>query len=167
MIFQSKQTVNGKPVWAVDTETLTVIHITKTGETEQHSFWHDCVKYHLHYCEEHYPERLQKLVDSGEIYVDVEIHVICCCLCEFLPNFQLVAFLEIICQDGICNFDFCITLCTACAVIPILHICLSANEVPRVAQMFGLDTSAHVNMTSVSSVVGMGSRAAKLIIAKH
>ncbi len=68
MIFQSKQTVNGKPVWAVDTETLTVIHITKTGETEQHSFWHDCVKYHLHYCEEHYPERLQKLVDSGEIY---------------------------------------------------------------------------------------------------
>ena len=68
MIFQSKQTVNGKPVWAVDTETLTVIHITKTGETEQHSFWHDCVKYHLHYCEENYPERLQKLVDSGEIY---------------------------------------------------------------------------------------------------
>ena len=48
-----------------------------------------------------------------------------------------------------------------------LGICLSANEVPRVAQMFGLDTSAHVNMTSVSSVVGMGSRAAKLIIAKH
>ncbi len=68
MIFESKQTVNGKPVWTVDTEKLTVTHTTKTGETEQHSFWHDCVKYHLHYCEEYYPERLQKLVDSGEIY---------------------------------------------------------------------------------------------------
>ena len=48
-----------------------------------------------------------------------------------------------------------------------LGICLSADEVPRVAQMFGMDTSAHVNMTSVSSTVSMGARAARLIIAKH
>ena len=68
MIFESKQTVNGKPVWAVDTDKLTVTHITKTGEAEQHHFWHDCVKYHLHYCEEYCPERLQDLVDNGEIY---------------------------------------------------------------------------------------------------
>ena len=68
MIFESKKTVNGKPVWAVDTDKLTVTHTTKTGEEEKHSFWHDCVKYHLHYCEEYFPERLQKLVDSGEIY---------------------------------------------------------------------------------------------------
>ncbi len=47
-----------------------------------------------------------------------------------------------------------------------LGICLSANEVPRIAQMFGLDTSAHINMMSVSSAVSMGSRAVKLI-AKH
>ena len=60
MIFESKQTVNGKPVWTVDTDKLTVTHITKTGETEQHHFWH--------YCEEYYPERLQNLVDNGEIY---------------------------------------------------------------------------------------------------
>ena len=68
MIFESKQTVNDRPVWSVDTDKLTVTHVTKTGETEHHSFWHDCVKYHLHYCEEYYPERLQNLVDSGEIY---------------------------------------------------------------------------------------------------
>ena len=68
MIFESKQTRNGKPVWAVDTDKLTVTHVTKTGAEEQHSFWHDCVKYHLHYCVEYYPERLQNLVDNGEIY---------------------------------------------------------------------------------------------------
>ena len=68
MIFESKQTINGKPVWAVDTDKLTVTHVTKTGAEEQHSFWHDCVKYHLHYCVEYYPERLQNLVDNGEIY---------------------------------------------------------------------------------------------------
>ncbi len=38
-------------------------------------------------------------------------------------------------------------------------ICLSACEVPRIAQMFGLDTSVRVNMMSVSSTVSMGSRA--------
>lgn len=47
-----------------------------------------------------------------------------------------------------------------------LGICLSANEVPRIAQMFGLDTSTHINMMSVSSAVSMGSRAVKLF-AKH
>ena len=48
-----------------------------------------------------------------------------------------------------------------------LGICLSANEVPRIAQMFGLDTSTHINVTSISSAVGMGSRAVRLIAAKH
>ena len=47
-----------------------------------------------------------------------------------------------------------------------LGICLSANEVPRVAQVFGLDTSVHLNMTSVSSAASVGSRAVKLL-AKH
>ena len=47
-----------------------------------------------------------------------------------------------------------------------LGLCLSANEVPRIAQMFGLDTSTHINMMSVSSAVSMGSRAIRLI-AKH
>lgn len=37
-------------------------------------------------------------------------------------------------------------------------ICLSATEVPRIAQMFGLDTSVRLNMVSVSSTVSMGTR---------
>lgn len=45
-------------------------------------------------------------------------------------------------------------------------ICLSANEVPRIAQMFGLDTSVHVNMMSVSSTVNMGAKAVKMIAKK-
>ena len=42
-------------------------------------------------------------------------------------------------------------------------ICLSANEIPRVAQMFGLDTSVKLNVTSISSTVSMGSRAVRTI----
>ena len=45
-------------------------------------------------------------------------------------------------------------------------ICLSANEVPRIAQMFGLDTSVRVNMMSVSSTVSLGSRVAKAFTKK-
>lgn len=45
-------------------------------------------------------------------------------------------------------------------------ICLSANEVPRIAQMFGLDTSVHVNMMSVNSTVSMGAKAVKMIAKK-
>lgn len=57
-----------------------------------------------------------------------------------------------------------LTFPTSCILS--LGICLSANEVPRIAQMFGLDTSTHINMMSVSSTVSMGSRAIKLL-AKH
>lgn len=39
-----------------------------------------------------------------------------------------------------------------------IGICLSANEVPRIAQMFGLDTSMKVNMMSVSHTVSMGAK---------
>lgn len=42
-------------------------------------------------------------------------------------------------------------------------ICLSANEVPRIAQMYGLDTSTRVNVMAVSHAVSMGSRAVGLI----
>ena len=45
-------------------------------------------------------------------------------------------------------------------------ICLSANEVPRIAQMFGLDTSVRVNMMSVNSTVSMGAKAVKMIAKK-
>lgn len=42
-------------------------------------------------------------------------------------------------------------------------ICLSATEVPRVAQMFGLETSVRFNPVAVSSTVSMGAKVAKLI----
>ena len=45
-------------------------------------------------------------------------------------------------------------------------ICLSANEVPRIAQMYGLDTSVRVNMMSVSHTVSMGAKAVGLIKGK-
>ena len=42
-------------------------------------------------------------------------------------------------------------------------LCLSSSEVPRIAQMFGLDTSIKVNMMSISSTVSMGSRAIRAV----
>ena len=52
-----------------------------------------------------------------------------------------------------------------CPDHPILAagICLSANEVPRIAQMYGLDTSTRVNVMAVGHAVNMGSRAVGLI----
>ncbi len=69
MIFQSKQNVNGTPVWEVDTDTQTVRHINpKTGEKERHVFHTDHIRYYLHHIEEMRPELLQEIVDKGEIY---------------------------------------------------------------------------------------------------
>lgn len=45
-------------------------------------------------------------------------------------------------------------------------ICLSATEVPRIAQMFGLDTSVKVNMMSVSHTVSMGAKAVGMLKGK-
>ncbi len=45
-------------------------------------------------------------------------------------------------------------------------ICLSATEVPRIAQMYGLDTSVRVNMMSVSHTVFMGAKAVNMIKTK-
>ncbi len=45
-------------------------------------------------------------------------------------------------------------------------ICLSATEVPRIAQMFGLETSVKLNPVAISSTVSMGSKVAKFIKAK-
>lgn len=44
-----------------------------------------------------------------------------------------------------------------------IGICLSATEVPRIAQMFGLDTSVRVNMMSVSHTVSMGAKAVGML----
>lgn len=74
MIFKSKELINvpdcgDMPLWSVDTDTQTVTHIhPKTFENEEHKFFHDYIRYHLHFVEETNSERLQKLVDNGEIY---------------------------------------------------------------------------------------------------
>ena len=69
MIFQSKQKVNGAPVWEVDTDTQTVRHRNpKTGETERYVFHTDHIRYYLHHIEEKRPDLLQEIVDKGEIY---------------------------------------------------------------------------------------------------
>ncbi len=69
MIFQSKKTVDGTPLWAVDTDTQTVTHINpKSGETERYVFHTDHIKYYLYHIEEMRPELLQEIVDKGEIY---------------------------------------------------------------------------------------------------
>ena len=74
MIFKSKELVNvpdrgEMPVWSVDTDTQTVTHVhPKTFKTEGHRFFRDYIRYHLHYSEEENPERLQRLVDNGEIF---------------------------------------------------------------------------------------------------
>ena len=69
MIFKSKQTVNGAPVWEVDTDTQTVRHRNpKTGKSERHVFHTDHIKYYLHHIEEMRPKLLQEIIDKGEIY---------------------------------------------------------------------------------------------------
>ena len=42
-------------------------------------------------------------------------------------------------------------------------LCLSATEVPRIAQMYGLDTSVRVNMMSVGQTVNLGNKVVGLI----
>ena len=69
MIFKSKQTVDGAPVWEVDTDTQTIRHRNpKTGETERYVFHTDHIRYYLHHIEEKRPDLLQEIVDKGEIY---------------------------------------------------------------------------------------------------
>ena len=43
---------------------------------------------------------------------------------------------------------------------------LPANEFPRIAQHFGLDTSVRVNMTSVSHTVNTAVRAGQFVAKK-
>lgn len=45
-------------------------------------------------------------------------------------------------------------------------LCLSATEVPRIAQMYGLDTSVRVNMMSVSHTFSMGSKLVGMMAGK-
>lgn len=55
--------------WKLDTENLTVENL-KTGEIKD--IYGEHLKYHIHYSAENNPDRLQKLIDEGEIieYLD-------------------------------------------------------------------------------------------------
>jgi len=57
MIFRSEK-------WELDTEKVTV---TNLESSERYEFYEDCVRYHLHYREEHYSGSLQELVDNGSV----------------------------------------------------------------------------------------------------
>ncbi|MDE6004145.1 MAG: hypothetical protein K2G88_02015 [Oscillospiraceae bacterium] len=71
MIIRSKEKIQvnskNKPVWALDTDALTVTHNTPDTEPSVTAFSSDHIKYHLHYSVEYRPERLRRLVNRGEI----------------------------------------------------------------------------------------------------
>lgn len=84
MIIKSKEksTINGetKPMYVLDTDALTVtVNDFDFYPMELvHSFSSDQIKYHLHYVAEYHPDRLRRLVNSGEILnylLDLEIAV--------------------------------------------------------------------------------------------
>ena len=71
MIIRSKDKVQvggkNKPVWVLDTDTLTVTHNTPDSEPSVTTFSSNHIKYHLHYSAEYRPARLKKLVNDGTI----------------------------------------------------------------------------------------------------
>ena len=61
------------PIWRLDTNTVTVTHFNADTLTEEHKTYHtDYIRYHLHYSDSKYPDRLRRLVDEGKIieYLD-------------------------------------------------------------------------------------------------
>ena len=61
------------PMWRLDTNTVTVTHFNADTQTEESKSYHtDFIRYHLHYSESHYPDRLRRLVNDGKIiqYLD-------------------------------------------------------------------------------------------------
>ena len=74
MIFKSKELVNvpergEMPVWSVDTDTQTVTHVhPKTFKTEEHHFFRDYIRYHLHYSEKKTPNACRDLWTMGRFF---------------------------------------------------------------------------------------------------
>ena len=71
MIIRSKDKVQvggkNKPVWVLDTDTLTVTHNTPDSEPSVTTFSSDHIKYHLHYSAEYRPDKMKRLVNDGTI----------------------------------------------------------------------------------------------------
>lgn len=61
------------PIWRLDTNTLTVTHFNADTLTEERKTYNtDYIRYHLHYSDSKYPDRLRKLVNEGKVieYLD-------------------------------------------------------------------------------------------------
>ena len=77
--YKSEQTVYNPlkkkhvPLWRLDTNTMTVMHFNAGTQTEESKTYHtDFIRYHLHFSDSHYPDRLRRLVNEGKIiqYLD-------------------------------------------------------------------------------------------------
>lgn len=67
---QKKKNVS---IWRLDTNTLTVTHFNADTLTEEHKTYNtDYIRYHLHYSDSKYPDRLRRLANEGKIieYLD-------------------------------------------------------------------------------------------------
>ncbi|MBD8913912.1 MAG: hypothetical protein EGR82_09590 [Ruminococcus bicirculans] len=61
------------PLWKLDTNTLSVTHFNTNTLTEERKVYNtDFIRYHLHYSDSKFPNRLRKLVNDGKIikYLD-------------------------------------------------------------------------------------------------
>lgn len=72
--YKSEQTVYNPlkkkyvPLWRLDTNTVTVTHINPdTLAVESKTYSTDFIRYHLHYSDGKYPDRLRRLVNEGKI----------------------------------------------------------------------------------------------------
>ena len=61
------------PLWRLDTNTVIVTHFNVDTQTEESKTYHaDFIRYHLHYSDNHCPDRLRRLVNQCRIveYLD-------------------------------------------------------------------------------------------------
>ena len=61
------------PLCKLDTNTITVTHFNADTQTEESKTYHtDFIRYHLHFSDNHCPDRLRRLVNEGKIvqYLD-------------------------------------------------------------------------------------------------
>ncbi|MDO4156022.1 MAG: hypothetical protein Q4D37_04465 [Oscillospiraceae bacterium] len=77
--YKSEQTVYNPlkkkyvPLWILDTNTMSVTHFnTDTLAVESKTYNTDFIRYHLHYSDSKYPDRLRRLVNDGKViqYLD-------------------------------------------------------------------------------------------------
>lgn len=69
----SSQKKKNVPIWRLDTNTITVTHFNAETLAEEHRTYNtDYIRYHLHYSDSKYPDRLRRLVNEGKIikYLD-------------------------------------------------------------------------------------------------